>query len=301
MLHVFLAVYIISFCLGVVVITLSLLAHARSGFLTFRHVALLFLSALLLLLAKALGIYEEATEELVFGGTLSFLSAALTVPGNAILAWMFCVFACGVVSVRVSPPRLALHIILAVVAGALGGMKELLPQKLIWLLNDALMIGIQLYATLVIVKHKADIRYPSLQGFVRGAVAISMIAVVAIVVQVIGKVAFTVPDVLRQFPLAKVLVYFAMAGFLVYHALRYLFEPDLAAGFHFPEGMAGRFGISPRESEIITMLVKGHTNKVIGEKLFISTTTVKNHIYHIYQKTGVKNKIQLINLINSPK
>ena len=40
---------------------------------------------------------------------------------------------------------------------------------------------------------------------------------------------------------------------------------------------------------------------MIGEKLFISTTTVKNHIYHIYQKTGVTNKIQLINLINSPK
>ena len=38
-----------------------------------------------------------------------------------------------------------------------------------------------------------------------------------------------------------------------------------------------------------------------GETLFISALTVKNHIYHIYQKIGVENKIQLLNHINSPK
>ena len=49
------------------------------------------------------------------------------------------------------------------------------------------------------------------------------------------------------------------------------------------------------------MMIKGHSNRLIGEKLFISASTVKNHIYHIYQKTGVDNKIQLLNLLNPPK
>jgi DNA-binding CsgD family transcriptional regulator len=40
---------------------------------------------------------------------------------------------------------------------------------------------------------------------------------------------------------------------------------------------------------------------MIGERLYISAATVKNHIYHIYRKTGVVNKVQLLNLVNNPK
>ena len=67
------------------------------------------------------------------------------------------------------------------------------------------------------------------------------------------------------------------------------------------EDFMQRHGISKRESEIITMILQGYSNRKVGETLFISSLTVKNHIYHIYQKTGVENKIQLLNFINSPK
>ncbi|QXE18900.1 response regulator transcription factor [Clostridium sp. 001] len=42
----------------------------------------------------------------------------------------------------------------------------------------------------------------------------------------------------------------------------------------------------------------GLSNKEIGNKLFISPNTVKNHVYNIYKKVNVKNKVELINLIN---
>jgi len=61
------------------------------------------------------------------------------------------------------------------------------------------------------------------------------------------------------------------------------------------------YGISPRECEIISMMIQGFNNRMIGERLFISAATVKNHVYHIYQKTGAANKVQLMNLINPPK
>ena len=49
------------------------------------------------------------------------------------------------------------------------------------------------------------------------------------------------------------------------------------------------------------MMARGFSNGAIAEKLFISTVTVKNHIYHIYQKTGARNKVQMLNMINSSK
>lgn len=57
--------------------------------------------------------------------------------------------------------------------------------------------------------------------------------------------------------------------------------------------------LTERESEIVEYIVMGLSNKEIGEKLFISPNTVKNHIYNIYKKTHVKNKVELINLVNS--
>ncbi len=58
-----------------------------------------------------------------------------------------------------------------------------------------------------------------------------------------------------------------------------------------------RFKISEREQEIINLILKGKTNKDIEDTLFISIKTVKSHIYNIYRKMGVKNRLELINLI----
>lgn len=57
-----------------------------------------------------------------------------------------------------------------------------------------------------------------------------------------------------------------------------------------------KYRITKREKEIIKLLIKGESYTDIAQELMISVTTVKTHIHHIYQKTGVKNKIQLIHL-----
>jgi DNA-binding CsgD family transcriptional regulator len=58
-----------------------------------------------------------------------------------------------------------------------------------------------------------------------------------------------------------------------------------------------KYEISRREEEIIQQICEGKSNKEIGEALFISLQTVKDHIYNIFIKTGVKNRVQLTNLI----
>ena len=58
-----------------------------------------------------------------------------------------------------------------------------------------------------------------------------------------------------------------------------------------------KFNISKREAEIIDEIIQGRMNKEISERLFISLQTVKDHIHNIFIKTGVKNRIQLTNLL----
>ncbi|RPH33396.1 MAG: LuxR family transcriptional regulator [Bacteroidales bacterium] len=59
------------------------------------------------------------------------------------------------------------------------------------------------------------------------------------------------------------------------------------------------FNISPREIEVLGLLIQGISYKEISEKLFISLPTVKTHVSNIYQKMNVKNKVELINLLNA--
>ena len=53
------------------------------------------------------------------------------------------------------------------------------------------------------------------------------------------------------------------------------------------------YGLSERESEILFYLIKGLNLKFIGESLFISAGTVKNHVLKIYRKTGCHSRIEL--------
>jgi DNA-binding CsgD family transcriptional regulator len=58
--------------------------------------------------------------------------------------------------------------------------------------------------------------------------------------------------------------------------------------------LAKDYNISPREWEIIDLLVRGKSNKEIEALLFISHSTVKNHIYNICQKMNVNSRLQLV-------
>lgn len=60
-----------------------------------------------------------------------------------------------------------------------------------------------------------------------------------------------------------------------------------------------KYKISEREKEIIDLVLKGQSNKDIGDILFISIKTVKTHIYNIYKKLKISNRFQLINIIHN--
>jgi DNA-binding CsgD family transcriptional regulator len=57
------------------------------------------------------------------------------------------------------------------------------------------------------------------------------------------------------------------------------------------------YGLSEREEKIAQYTGLGLTNKEIGEKLGISQFTVQSHLRNIFEKTGIKRRSQLANLV----
>lgn len=65
------------------------------------------------------------------------------------------------------------------------------------------------------------------------------------------------------------------------------------------EAFASRFGLSPREIEVVAALLSGASNKAIAERLFISVVTVKTHVGRIFGKCGVSSRFELCRLADS--
>ncbi|MFJ3926154.1 response regulator [Streptomyces sp. NPDC090022] len=53
---------------------------------------------------------------------------------------------------------------------------------------------------------------------------------------------------------------------------------------------APRTALTAREIEILELIATGRSNRQIGSALFISGTTVKTHLAHVYDKLGVENR-----------
>lgn len=52
--------------------------------------------------------------------------------------------------------------------------------------------------------------------------------------------------------------------------------------------------LSPREREIMALFATGMTRGEIARKLFLSRETVRNHLYHAYQKMGVNTDVRAV-------
>ena len=53
-------------------------------------------------------------------------------------------------------------------------------------------------------------------------------------------------------------------------------------------------GLTRREVEVVEHIAAGHSNADIAGALFVSEATVKTHINHIFAKTGVRDRAQLV-------
>jgi DNA-binding NarL/FixJ family response regulator len=54
-----------------------------------------------------------------------------------------------------------------------------------------------------------------------------------------------------------------------------------------------KFKITPRQHEIISKVVSGHSNREIAQQFSLSEDTVKRHLTNIFDKLGVSNRLEL--------
>ena len=54
-----------------------------------------------------------------------------------------------------------------------------------------------------------------------------------------------------------------------------------------------KFGLTPRELEIVSAVVAGYANREIAEYFKISEDTVKHHLSNIFDKLGVSTRLEL--------
>lgn len=66
---------------------------------------------------------------------------------------------------------------------------------------------------------------------------------------------------------------------------------------HKIEAACQQYKLSPREEEVLRILLKGRDARYIMDKFFISYSTAKTHIYNIYRKFGIHSRQELYDFI----
>jgi DNA-binding CsgD family transcriptional regulator len=95
-------------------------------------------------------------------------------------------------------------------------------------------------------------------------------------------------------------VYFIIINILgVIFSFFFLLPPSVTGNEKLTDYLQKKYNITEREKEIIILIQTGCSNNDISDKISISVSTVEKHINNIYRKLNIKNRVQLINFIQS--
>jgi DNA-binding NarL/FixJ family response regulator len=61
-----------------------------------------------------------------------------------------------------------------------------------------------------------------------------------------------------------------------------------------PEQARELDGLTPTERKVLTLIGQGYSNSEIAARLFVADTTVRTHVRHIFEKLGLRDRVQAV-------
>ena len=165
-----------------------------------------------------------------------------------------------------------------------------------YVLENAIILEIPLLVVLLVQAARGKDRAKMMRTF--AYLYLSRYLVTAVIVAVNLSVGMREPWRLAASLCA--LVYLNSMPLIWYRLSFWEFARRNASAFGTEQALAelsARYGLSQREGEVVRLILGGKSNKEIEGALYISIHTVKNHIYNIYQKLGVKSRYELAHLV----
>ena len=87
----------------------------------------------------------------------------------------------------------------------------------------------------------------------------------------------------------------AILLFIFFRGFRKLYKPSISVEVDVGQ-IATRYKLTNRESDTLELLLKGESIQRMAQKLYISESTVQKHIYSVYKKLKIRNRLQLLNV-----
>jgi DNA-binding CsgD family transcriptional regulator len=296
--HVMVLVDLLALCLGVGIIFVALLSWERSGIRWLRDLSFVLVAGTVFLMLDLLRIWEITTGWPP-GLAGRIVLATLSGVGNLLIAIAIPVFVEGITPLAPNLARRVIGTTGTVLLTLAGVLDELFDVAVFHVLNDLLMASLLVPAAIIMAAGYRQVAEPETRLIVRRMMWLTIANLLLSRGQLVMTGVLGIALELRRVRVVQVAYYLGILTVVLVYAVRHLFRPSGTPDQLPSQEFAQRYGISNRERDIIAMIVQGHANRIIGERLFISDRTVKNHISSIYRKTRASNKVQLLNMVRN--
>jgi DNA-binding CsgD family transcriptional regulator len=287
---------VLSFAIMTIALTLGAIVYMRRRFLWMRWYLLYqgAYAAWLFVLTYHFSMdFYSGTASIVLDTGVAILRLAAS--GLIILAYPYLIL-----RLRPEEPGSALRYLIAGIAAVLvaaGGMLAFLgarpfAQGLINVLFNSYLLGFTVFGLIVLSRRRRGLERTLMMPFLWLSFAFYLYAVAA------GSllVALRLPSwVLNALSASLYCLPWSLAVTLL--LFRHLALAESDAGL--PADFVAEHSITPREQEMILQVIQGLSNRRIADRSFVSLKTVESHLYNVFRKCSVKNRVELVRKVQS--
>ncbi|MDA1036647.1 MAG: helix-turn-helix transcriptional regulator, partial [Chloroflexi bacterium] len=153
------------------------------------------------------------------------------------------------------------------------------------------------FAALVIVVAEVSVRFAPVKAGAATLALVGGLAIAMLARDVIGDDPFDV----TQFSVIALLA--LLVGTMIGSAVREVYRHRVATPESVPAGAEPEVPtdaaelLTPRERQVLSLIVRGYSNAGIAEALVVEPKTVKNHINRIYSKLEISSRYEAITAV----